>query len=1007
MTARTRRLMWVLLAVLPVTAVAAAPSFGSRAAVAAPLSGVPRGADLALFGAPAVGTPGPDGPDSFDATLPNGRRVTPAGVSVQIGQNPLNSVLTPDGRFLITSNDDERGNPPRTGQSVWPPDTKSGADKALSQYSLTITDTATMTIVAAIAVPGRRAAGNPGVSADGQEDSDKGKGLFLGLATLQTPAGYTLYAAGGPSDVVFKYELGLDGVPTGIMSQITVPVPTDKTQANYGMAAPGWLTLSADGQTLYVVNNNGNSVIPIDVSTNARGTPIPVGYFPYAAQQFGNKLFVSNWGVTTRTFADGQGSTNPLTGVVTHHGTPFIGGGTANLFANPETDPQRSSSLSVIDLGAGPAGSISLARPIDGVNVVGGTHPSALAVATNGGQSALYVADANEDRIAIVDPVTETLVRRLPLRAPVELDPLEAPDGSIGPDADDNDVYGLTPDALATSPDQQRLYVAEAGLNSVAVYDVSEPLDPRFLGRIPAGWYPTGVTVSPDGGSLYITNAKGAGSPYGYQGTYGGKPDVKWMFGSVQKVNLGSLDLAASTRQVIANTVERRSPDTGKISMLQGVIKHVVYILRENKTYDTYFGDDTVLNGRGASGDPLYAEYGADVPNTKALAEQFTIADNSYADAEESNAGHSFALAGTSTDYQQKTMMTRERRPLINTKNQDPEDYPLRGYLFNAMARNGLSFRDYGDGIRISGYDDALSGNFCADDPKMACDNSTYDNITDTKSPTAGLGGLYSETLPAMKVLAGHIDESYPGWNLRISDQRRAAEFIRDYGRLIAAHEAPQFTFVWLPGDHTGSCGSNGISCNPVQEVADNDLALGQMVDFISHSRIWRDTAIFVTEDDAQASPDHVSAHRTYISVISPWARRGAVVHTLSSTVSVPKTIEELLGLPAMGYGDLFANDLIDHFATTPDFKPFKVNTSLSGTGNNPALTAPPETQRIWDLTARLDNATYDADNVRLGQLTDLYFASLKLAKHKGQYSSRQYWARQNAIFAHAREIVR
>lgn len=1003
MTAHNWRRMLVLLAVLPVAALVATPSYGSGAAVAAPMTGVPRGADLALFGAPGTGTPGPDAPDSFDATLPNGRRVTPAGTSVQIGQGPLNSVLTPDGRFLITSNDDESGSPPRTGQSVWPPDTKPGADKALSQWSLTITDTATMTIAAAIAVPQRRAPGSPKVSANGFENDDKGKGLFLGLAAVQTPTGYTLYAAGGVADVIFKYTLGPDGVPTGTLVQIPMPVPTDKTQANYGMAAPGWLTLSPDATTLYAVNNNGNSVTPVDLSTDKAGTPIPVGYFPYASELFGNKLFVSNWGLTTRTFADGEGSTDPLTRNVTHTGTSYIGGGTSNLFANPDTDPQRSSSLSVIDLGDGASRSISLARPIDGVEVVGGTHPSALAVATNGGQSALYVANANEDRIAIVDPATEEVIRRMPLRAPVDLEGT----GAGGPEADDA-VYGLTPDALATSPDQQRLYVAEAGLNSVAVYDVSEPLRPRFLGRIPTGWYPTAVTVSPDGGSLYITNAKGAGSPYGFPGRVAaGRPDVNWMFGSVQKVDLASLDLAASTRQVTANIVERRSPDTGKINMLGGVIKHVVYILRENKTYDTYFGDDAVLNARGANGEPAYVVYGPDVPNTRALAEQFTIADNSYADAEESDAGHSFALAATSTDYQQKTLLSNGRRPLIITKNEDPEDYPLRGYLFNSMARNGLSFRDYGDSIRVSGYDDARagnSGNFCADDPKPGCDNSTYNFIDDTTSPTVGLGGLYSETVPALKVLAGHLDENYPGWNLRISDQRRAAEFIRDYGRLIAQHEAPQFTFLWLPGDHTGNCGPG---CTGEVGVADNDAALGEVVDFISHSRIWKNTAIFLTEDDAQNSPDHVSAHRTYISVISPWAKRGVVVHSLSSTVSIPKTIEEILGLPAMGYGDLLANDLMDHFTTTPDFTPYTADTSLSNIGDNPALIAPPEVQRIWDLTARLDNATYDADTGRLGQLTELYFASLKLAKHRAQYTPRQYHTRQDALYARARAVVR
>lgn len=607
------------------------------------------------------------------------------------------------------------------------------------------------------------------------------------------------------------------------------------------------------------------------------------------------------------------------------------------------------------------------------------------------------VTACTANSIAIVDPASERLVGKVRLPAPVAVE---------------GDLPGLTPDALALSPDQRTLYVAEAGLNSVAVYDVSRPRQPRFSGRIPTGWYPTALSTSPDGRALYVTNAKGAGSPYGYQGTFTApgtytNPDVNWMFGSVQAVDLRSVNLAATTRQVSANTVVRKQVDARKLATLQRDIDHVVFILRENKSYDTYLGDDATLNARGANGSPAHAQYGPYVPNTKALAEQFAVGDNNYADAEESNAGHSFALAATSTDYQQKTQLSRFNRPLVNVKNQDPEDYPLRGYIFNALARGDRSFRDYGDSIRISGYDEGSSGNFCADDPKPGCDNATYTNIADTTSPTVGLGGLYSTTLPALKVLGGHLDERYPGWNLRISDQRRAAEFIRDYGGLIAAGRAPQFTLLWLPGDHTGSC-SSSIACSPQQEVADNDAALGQVVDFLTHAPTWKNTAIFVTEDDAQSSPDHVSAHRTYTTVVSPWAKRASVAHTLGSTVSVPKTIEEILNLPAMNLGDLYANDLLDYFTTTPDFTPFSTPTpSGAATASRlAALAAPPESQRIWELSARLDGSTYDSDTARWGQLTRVYFESLRLAARRGTTADRDYGRRQDELYLQAQRVV-
>nr|WP_239579452.1 alkaline phosphatase family protein [Microlunatus panaciterrae] len=474
------------------------------------------------------------------------------------------------------------------------------------------------------------------------------------------------------------------------------------------------------------------------------------------------------------------------------------------------------------------------------------------------------------------------------------------------------------------------------------------------------------------------------------------------MFGSVQKVDLTALDLKRSTHRVYANTAVQRKPDRHLLSTLQHKITHVVYILRENKTYDTYLGDDAILNARGANGGGgEYARYAADVPNTRKLAEQFAVGDNVYADAEESNAGHSFALAATSTDFQQKTQLERGARPLTNIKNQDPEDYPLRGYLFNAMARGKRSFRDYGDSIRISGYDEGSFSDYCADDPKLGCSNTTYNNIQDTTSPTVGLGGLYSETLPALKVLGGHLDEHYPGWNLRISDQRRAREFITDFQALIDQGRAPQFTYVWLPGDHTGGCSTGTVSCRPDQEVIDNDKALGQILDYLTHSAIWPRTAVFLAEDDGQSSPDHVSPHRTYSMVISPYVKHETVIHRLSSTVSIPKTIEEILNLPAMGYGDLLANDLLDWFTTKPDYTPF---TPVSDSAYPAEKPVPAVAQRIWDLTAELTDEGYDNATAQLGVLDRLYNESRRLAEHP--QAVKDYERRQEALYAQARRVA-
>jgi YVTN family beta-propeller protein len=940
---------------------------------------------MAHLGAPVqTGTAGPDSATSFDATLPNGRRITPLGVSVQVGEIPLNGVLTPDGKFMVVTNDDERN----VGSLAtdYSESQVNGAGLVPGGFVLATISTGDMTIASHVMAPTNASPNSPS-KVPGVTQSDNTAAYWLGVAIKADPAAagsYIVYAAGGPSDQVDVYELDGSGVLT-LKTQIAVPVPTDPFKPNFGMAAPGGLTLSPDGAKLYVVNNNGNTIVTIDTATNqVIGQPVPVGFFPYQAvlSPDGNKLYVSNWGVADRNFnSTYQSSYDPTT--FTGTGSPYIGGVPGNLFANPATDAARTSSVSVLDLTGHTAGSsVSLARPIDGLDVVGGTHPSAMAIVTRRGQSALYVADANEDELAIIDVAKDSLVKKVALPSPI-------------PGLATGSFVGLTPNALAVSPDQTRLYVAEAGLNAVAVYDTAKPFEPQFLGRIPTGWYPSGVTLSPDGKYLYVVNLKGPGSPYKFQGAVPGSPDVNLIFGSVQKVDLQGLNLNKTSLQVRQNTYkERPADDTHVLWQLQPKIKHVFLILRENKTYDIYFGADAVLNGRGANGKPEYANFDAQVPNSKALAEQFVIGDNEYADSEESNAGHSFALAATSTDYMQKTLTSRFARPMINTKNEDPEDYPLVGYLFNNLARNGRTFRNYGDMIRLSGYDDGKNPNHCADDPYPGCDPATYD-YHNTTPPIVGLGGLFAEDVPALKVLGdNHTDPNYPGWNLNITDQRRAAEFIKDMGALIQANAVPAFTHIWLPNDHT----SGGY--DPRFQVADNDTAVGQIVDFISHSSIWQDSVIFITEDDAQGSPDHVSAHRSYVMVVSPYAKRGQVIHRLASTVSVPKTIEELLCLPPMNLGDLVANDLADYFTLTPDFTPF---TAVAA----PTIAeAAPEAMRIAKLTGRLDTSTYDEDTRPLGQLVALFLYSNKLASLEPWLGSGVYNAMQDGLYKSALGIV-
>jgi hypothetical protein len=395
-------------------------------------------------------------------------------------------------------------------------------------------------------------------------------------------------------------------------------------------------------------------------------------------------------------------------------------------------------------------------------------------------------------------------------------------------------------------------------------------------------------------------------------------------------------------------------------------------------------GDLADAQGRRyGNGDPSLVSFGASItPNLHALAREFGVATNLYADAEESDAGHQYAAAGIATAYSEKTLLVKSgRSPLVN-KNEDPEDYPRAGYIFNSASRAGLTYRDYGDLVRISGYDEGRAENPKDDDPNFV-------SMADQNAPTSGLGGLYSLDVPALAALGGHIDTNYPGWNLRIRDVRRANEFVRDFTALERRNAAPDFTYIWLPSDHGGF----GVDIPPLpEEVADGDRALGTIVDFLSHPPTWNSTVIFITPDDAQSSRDHVNEHRTYALVVSPYAKRHYAGDTHLSTVSILKTEEELLGLPPLSLGDLLASDMSDFFTSTPDMAPFNAIPV-------PAQTASTEGRRIAAMLEKTDQSAPDADAERSARIVDLSRRADALAERRTLFTPQVYAAKQRALY--------
>jgi DNA-binding beta-propeller fold protein YncE len=889
--------------------------------------------------------------DPYQQVLPSGRIVRPAGKSVVVGMNALGFAVSPNGRFAIVSNDDQ-------AQSA----TVSSLDGASTGgFTLAVVDTGTMAVV------------------DRYKDS-KHK-YFAGVVALKDPAhpsGTLVLASGGGNNVVYAFDLDESGHLTpDERHAIAMPTPSDPKVANNGKAFPSTIVLAPDHAHAYVVNNLGNDVVALDTRTRSTvGAPVDVGFLPFGAALSKYGLLVANEGLTNYSVLASPAPAPP--------------------FENVSEDPRRASSLSVvtIDRAGNPSrvsASVELDRRPDGLRNVGGAHPAAIAAMKN--KPYAFVAMANVDRVATValGRATPSVVGGTELRL------------------FDRGPYGTQPVALALAETNTRLYVALAGINAIAVLDVSDPVRPHRLGLIPTGWYPSALTLSPDGKYLYVVNAKGFSHDRNFTGANpiatgkGGHifvvdADSHAVWATFERIDLGRLNLSQATRQALSylrsahvatnDAIVPHSPNAPA-----SPIKHVVLILEENKTFDSMLGDLTDASGNPyGPGDPSLVSYDKTItPNLHALASAFGLAGNIFADAEESNAGHQFVNAGIASDYSERTLAVSYARNPLTDKNEDPEDYPRAGYIFNNLAEHGKTYRDYGDLLRVSGYDEGENKDPKADDPNFAGPQDQF-------APTKGLGGLYRYDAPALAALKDHVDLNYPGWNVRIRDTRRAAEFLRDFDPLVKADRMPDFTHIWLPADHGYYWGSDKDVPPIPEEVADGDRALGQIVEYLTHAPQWSSTVIFIMPDDAQATRDHVNEHRTYAIVVSPYAKRHYLGMRHLSTVSVLKTEEEILGLPPLSLGDLLATDMADFFTPTPDPATY---THI----DVPVQTASAQGNRIAALLLRTDQSGPDADP-RATRIIGLSREADKLTKQRGSMPPGAYARAQRLLYERALAAV-
>ncbi|HXI85622.1 MAG TPA: beta-propeller fold lactonase family protein [Verrucomicrobiae bacterium] len=516
-------------------------------------------------------------------------------------------------------------------------------------------------------------------------------------------------------------------------------------------------------------------------------------------------------------------------------------------------------------------------------------HPNEMLLTASG--RTLFVANANRNTVTVFDTRTgkalETLSASLYANWP----------------------SGSTPNSLALTPDGKTLFVANADNNNIAVFDVSQPGHSRSLGFIPVGWYPTSVRVTPDGHRLLVSNGKGVISRANPNGPQPGRKSraetlpqyiAELLRGTLSVIDLP--DRKAFRKQLVADTVaayrcsplkpdatvSATRPNDSPIPLQPGdasPIKYCFYIIKENRTYDQVLGDMT--EGNGDTNLCLFPE--EVTPNHHQLARDFVLFDNFYADAEISADGHEWTMGAYATDFVEKSWPlqyghNKNKKYIYPAEGVFPMATPAGGYLWDRAAETGVSYRSYGEFV---------ANGKTADDPAVA----------------------------RVKTLRGHIDEKYRGFDLEYPDAKRADRFLEELKRFEDEGDMPRLQVVRLPGDHT--FGVRLDKRTPSACVADNDAALGRIIEGISHSQFWSQTAIFVLEDDAQNGADHVDAHRTVGLVVSPYLKRHFVDSIMYSTSSMLRTIELILGLKPMSQFDAAATPMFNAFQSTPDVRPY------------------------------------------------------------------------------------
>jgi DNA-binding beta-propeller fold protein YncE len=829
--------------------------------------------------------------------IPNGRVLTPRGRQITVAPHPYGLALSPDGSLAVTANggiepfsvsiiSDPMSEKPRVRQIPRGPDTDKG-------------------VLASV---------------------------YMGLAV--SPDNRTLYVGGGQEGKIVIFDLTRDVRVGEIDANKTLNGRT------YEDSYIGDLILSRDGRIIYALDQANFRLIVASVEERRVVGGARLGRYPFglALSPDGQRLYAANVGMFEYSRVEGVEIDNPERQGLLYppfsylspearegtikEGYKVPGLGDANVpesFSVWEVDvrePARPRVTAKVKTG------VLVGEMVEGVPAVGGASPNSL-VAT---EDRVFVSNGHNDTISVIDSEKDAVVGTVELR----LDPRL------------RNRRGIIPFGLALSPDERRLYAAEAGINAVAVVELPAG---RVIGHIPVGWFPSKLAVSRDGRSLIVANAKGFGS--GPNGGRHYKPGPEGIYiGNIMKGTVSVIPvteddrLELETQQVVDNNFKftpvsagasggrRKNPVPLFPGEKESPIKHLVLVVKENRSFDEVFGQVA-----GADGDDSLARYGAVLwfankrgtkvvrdavimPNHLNLARRYAISDNFYCDSDVSADGHRWLVGTYPNEWVEvnigasygdgRDMKFYSSAPGVlafvgASAAIYPEDYNEAGSVWDALARHHIDYFNFGLSIQFA---------------TPVEDTAKYKYT----------GTTHVINYPAPADLLDHTSRIFATYNTSIPDQFRVDMFIKEFKNRWSGpgKKLPAFLTVYLPNDH--GAGERPEEGYPFREsyMADNDLALGRLVEFLSQTPDWKDMAIIVTEDDPQNGVDHIDAHRSLLMVISPYAKKNHVSHVHASFGSIIKTLWHILGLPYLNQYDAGAADLADLFADRPDLTPYQ-----------------------------------------------------------------------------------